>query len=78
MARFEKDGQVFEITSADGRYAAELRKHLHDGWTRVADPRCEDPLGAEPTEPALEAALRADPNDTGAAIVYADWLAQRG
>jgi uncharacterized protein (TIGR02996 family) len=78
VARFEKDGKVFEITSADGRYATELRKHLRDGWTRVADPRCEEPLGAEPIEPALEAALRADPHDIGAALVYADWLQQRG
>jgi uncharacterized protein (TIGR02996 family) len=78
VARFEKDGKVFEITSADGRYATELRKHLRDGWLRVADPRCEDPLGAEPIEPALEAALRADPDDIGAALVYADWLQQRG
>lgn len=78
MARFEKDGKVFEITSADGRYATELRNHLREGWTRVADPRCEEPLGAEPIEPALEAALRADPDDIGAALVYADWLQQRG
>lgn len=78
MARFEKNGKVFEITSADARYTTELRSHLRDGWTRVADPRCEEPLGAEPIEPQLEAALRADPEDIGAALVYADWLQQRG
>ena len=78
MARFEKGDKVFEITSADGRYATEQRKHLREGWTRVADPRCEVPLGAEPINPTLEEALRADPHDLGAALVYADWLQQQG
>jgi uncharacterized protein (TIGR02996 family) len=78
VARFEKAGKVFEITSADGRYATEMRRHLREGWARVADPRCEVPLGAEPINPTLEEALRADPRDLGAAIVYADWLQQQG
>lgn len=78
MARFEKGSEVFEITSADARYATEQRKHLRDGWTRVADPRCEEPLGGEPINATLEAALRADPSDIGAALVYADWLQQQG
>src|SRR5688572_26078967 len=47
VARFEKHGQVFEITSSDARYVTELRKRLRDGWTRVCDPRIEVPLGAE-------------------------------
>lgn len=78
MARFEKAGKVFEITSADGRYGTEQRRHLRDGWARVADLRCEVPLGAEPINPTLEEALRADPKDLGAAVVYADWLQQQG
>lgn len=78
MARFEKGDQVFEITSADARYAVEQRRLLREGWRRVPDPRCDVPLGAEPIEPTLEAALRADPTDTGAALVYADWLQQQG
>ena len=78
MARFEKRGKVFEITSNDPRYAVELREHLRGGWTRVYDPRCEEPFGAEPVNPVLEDALRADPDDAGAALVYADWLQQQG
>jgi uncharacterized protein (TIGR02996 family) len=78
VARFEKAGKVFEITSADGRYATEQRRHLREGWIRVADPRCEVPLGAEPINPTLEEALRGDARDIGAAIVYADWLQQQG
>lgn len=78
MARFEKRGKVFEITSSDARYTTELRKHLREGWTRVCDPRCEVPLGAEPVNPMLEDALRTDPDDAGAALVYADWLEQQG
>lgn len=78
MARFEKRGKVFEITSSDARYTTELRQHLQNGWTRVCDPRCEVPLGAEPINPVLEEALRAEPDDPGAALVYADWLQQQG
>ena len=78
VARFEKGGKVFEITSADGRYATELRKHLREGWTRVPDPRCEVPLGAEPINPTLEEVLRGEPNDPSGALVYADWLEQQG
>ena len=78
MARFEKRGEVFEITSNDPRYVTVLREHLRDGWTRVCDPRCEVPLGAEPINPVLEDALRTDPDDAGAALVYADWLQQQG
>ncbi len=78
MARFERDGKVFEITSNDTRYKSELRAHLREGWTRVVDPRCEEPLGAEPRNPVLEDALRADPDDLGTKLVYADWLQQQG
>jgi uncharacterized protein (TIGR02996 family) len=78
VARFEKGTGVFEITSADPRYATEQRKHLREGWRRVADPRCEVPLGAEPINPVLEEALRADPKDISVPLVYADWLQQQG
>jgi uncharacterized protein (TIGR02996 family) len=78
VARFEKGDKVFEITSGDGRYTTELRKHMREGWARVPDPRCEVPLGAEPINPTLEEALRAEPNDSSAALVYADWLEQQG
>jgi len=78
VARFEKGEKVFEITSDDGRYTTEQRKHLREGWTRVCDPRCEVPLGAEPLNATFEEALRADPDDASAAIVYADWLEQQG
>jgi uncharacterized protein (TIGR02996 family) len=78
VARFEKGASVFEITSNDGNYTSEQRKHYRDGWTRVADLRCEIPLGAEPHNPVFEDALRSDPSDVGAALVYADWLQQQG
>jgi uncharacterized protein (TIGR02996 family) len=78
VARFERGDDVFEITSNESRYKLEMRTHLREGWRRVYDPRCETPLGAEPMDPVLEAGLRADPEDIGAALVYADWLQQRG
>ncbi len=78
MARFERGGKVFEITSEDAEYLNRQREHLRDGWRRVTDPRCETSLDGEPREPVLEAALRNDPGDLGAALVYADWLQQRG
>jgi uncharacterized protein (TIGR02996 family) len=78
VARFERDGEVFEITSESGAYHAQQRRHLAAGWTRVHDPRCEEPLDGEPRDPTLEAALRADPFDAAVVLVYADWLQQRG
>jgi uncharacterized protein (TIGR02996 family) len=78
VARFEKDSEVVETTYAAARYANEMRRLLRDGWTRVADLRCEVPLGGEPINATLEEALRADPSDLGAALVYADWLQQQG
>ena len=78
MARFERSDEVFEITSNDARYAHEVKKHLREGWIRVADPRCEVPLGAEPRNPTFEAALHDDPDDIGTKLVYADWLQQQG
>lgn len=78
MARFERRGQVFEITSSDARYTVEQRERLKDGWTRVCDPRCEVPFGTEPINAMLDEALRSDPEDVGAALVYADWLEQQG
>ncbi|MDQ3333714.1 MAG: TIGR02996 domain-containing protein [Myxococcota bacterium] len=78
MARFEKGSEVVETTYAAARYANEMRRLLRSGWTRVADLRCEVPLGGEPINATLEEALRSDPSDIGAALVYADWLQQQG
>lgn len=78
MARFERGNEVVETTYTQTGYTNESKKLLRDGWRRVADPRCEVPLGGEPINPTLEAALRADPSDIGAPVVYADWLEQQG
>jgi uncharacterized protein (TIGR02996 family) len=59
------------------RYCELLRERFANGWWRVRDPERE-PADDEPREPALEAALAADPGDAGAALVYADWYEQRG
>ncbi|MDQ3366467.1 MAG: TIGR02996 domain-containing protein [Myxococcota bacterium] len=78
MARFERDGDRFEITSEAAGYREQQRARLAAGWARVCDPRCEDRLDGEPRDPVLEEALRTDPYDTAAILVYADWLQQRG
>ena len=78
MARFEKGSEVVEATYASSNYSNELQRLLRSGYTRVADPRCEVPLGGEPINRTLEDALRADPTDIGAPLVYADWLQQQG
>jgi len=78
MARFERDGEAFEITSEAGHYATQQRDRLRAGWRRVRDPRVEVSVEGEPREPVLEAQLTADPDDAAAAVVYADWLQQRG
>lgn len=64
--------------SARWRYCELQRERIAAGWNRVRDPEREDDYGEEPREEALEAALRADPSDAATALVYADWLQQRG
>lgn len=59
------------------RHRALSLEHYQAGWIRDIDParELEDD---EPRDEVLEAALRADPGDAAAALVYADWLQQRG
>ena len=45
---------------------------------RPRRPRLADPQAAMHRDPALEAAIAANPDDTDAIAVYGDWLAQRG
>src|SRR5262245_18435195 len=54
------------------------RKRAAAGWTRVLDPGREDDHGEEPRHEAFESALRANPDDAEAALVYGDWLQQQG
>jgi uncharacterized protein (TIGR02996 family) len=63
--------------SARGDYRQFQSARLREGWRRVRDPDRE-PAFDEPIEPALDAALRANPSDAAAALVYADWLQHRG
>jgi len=60
------------------RYMELQKERLAAGWLRVQDPEREENILEEPREPALEAALRADPGDAATALVYGDWLEQRG
>ncbi len=53
-------------------------EHLRAGWRRVRDPAREHDVDHEPRDPALDAALRADPSDVPSALVYSDWLLQQG
>jgi uncharacterized protein (TIGR02996 family) len=64
--------------SGEREYCRAISSRLRDGWHRVRDPAREAEVDAEPREPTLEATLRADPGDDNAALVYADWLQQRG
>ncbi|MBA3396886.1 MAG: TIGR02996 domain-containing protein [Deltaproteobacteria bacterium] len=62
----------------DREYCRLMSEYLRQGWQRVRDPAREDAIPDEPIEPTLDATLRADPGDHAAALVYADWLQQRG
>jgi uncharacterized protein (TIGR02996 family) len=80
-----RGGEVeYHETSSDWaarrRYMEIQRERFAAGWTRVRDPEREDDheYEAEPREQALEAALRANPDDAATALVYGDWLQQRG
>jgi uncharacterized protein (TIGR02996 family) len=55
-----------------------MAEHLRAGWRRVRDLEREVDVDNEPRDPALDAALLSDPGDAHAALVYADWLQQRG
>jgi uncharacterized protein (TIGR02996 family) len=84
LSRAGRIGDAAETVTLDRRYEWSARddyqrfqsQRLRDGWHRVADPDHEmvydEPINAE-----LDAALRADPDDASAALVYADWLQQR-
>src|SRR5688572_15161495 len=50
------------------------------GWTRVEDAAAEPGTadGVEAREPALEAAIAANPDDPKAWLVYGDWLQSCG
>src|SRR5258706_2197662 len=63
--------------SARDDYARFQSQRLREGWHRVRDPDRERAFDGEPIDPALEAALAADPGDAQVALVYADWLQQR-
>jgi uncharacterized protein (TIGR02996 family) len=58
-------------------YRRLLSARLQTGWRRVRDPKRELDTD-EPIEPALEAALAADPDSAAAALVYADWYQEQG
>lgn len=60
------------------RYMELQQERFAAGWTRVRDPEREEEVLDEPREPAFEEALRADPGDAATALVYGDWLQQRG
>jgi len=67
----------FEFSAADDLQRL-LGERLRAGWQRVRDPEREENVDGEPRDPALDAALLADPSDSATALVYADWLQQRG
>jgi uncharacterized protein (TIGR02996 family) len=54
-----------------------VAERLAAGWELTDDPAPVLETG-EPREPALEAALSADPYDVSAAAVYGDWYQSRG
>lgn len=60
------------------RYQQLQSECLRDGWQRVRDPDREASVDGEPRESALDRALHANPRDRAAAVVYVDWLQQRG
>jgi uncharacterized protein (TIGR02996 family) len=64
--------------AADDELGRKLGEYLRAGWRRAHDPARELDVDGEPRDPALDAALHADPADVNAALVYADWLQQRG
>ncbi|MEO8554463.1 MAG: TIGR02996 domain-containing protein [Kofleriaceae bacterium] len=63
--------------TAERDYVAEQEKLLQSGWLRVADPDHDQVVPDEPSDPSLDAQLRADPGDREVALIYADWLQQR-
>ena len=73
-----KDPGVRSEWDAPRRYMQIQHERFEAGWTRVRDPEREDAFADEPRDDALEAALRASPGEDAAALVYGDWLQQRG
>jgi uncharacterized protein (TIGR02996 family) len=74
---YEDEAQLAE-DAARTSYVRFQSECLRGGWRRVRDPDREADVGGEPREPALDRALRADPDDDATRSVYADWLEQRG
>jgi len=64
--------------SAYREYSRYTREQLENGWRRVLDPAHDAALPEEPSDPSLDAQLRADPGDADVALIYADWLQQHG
>jgi uncharacterized protein (TIGR02996 family) len=64
--------------SAHREYSRYTREQLEQGWRRVLDPAHEQALPEEPSDPSMDAQLRVDPGDADVALIYADWLQQRG
>lgn len=76
----ENDGPAVQLPamwkfSVDRELAAAMLERLQAGWHRVRDPEREDAVG-EPSDPDLDAAMRAAPGDVATALVYADWYQQ--
>jgi uncharacterized protein (TIGR02996 family) len=69
--------ELRHVFSAERDYVAEQRTLLEQGWRRVEDVDHEEVVPDEPSDPALDAQLHADPGDRDVALIYADWLQLR-
>jgi uncharacterized protein (TIGR02996 family) len=80
MARFQSGGEIRDVALGDDRraYCDDQRALLAAGWTRVCDPACEEKFPDHPQDERLEAAIRENPDDDQAWLVYADLLIERG